>query len=82
MCPIYPILCLQGSESFVRLAAFINEGWSEAARQGLITQEECQTFTASHWFRSEAEWLAPLRGELKDMFEVLEFQVQSQSYPG
>ncbi|KAK9820728.1 hypothetical protein WJX74_004819 [Apatococcus lobatus] len=65
---------LKGCESFNYLAGFINKGWNTAASQGLITQEECQTFMASHWFRSREEWLAPLQGELKDTFEVLQFQ--------
>ena len=50
------------------------QAWQEVAEKGLVTDEECRTFAASHWFRSREEWLAPLNAELKQTFDLLHFE--------
>ncbi|KAK9865969.1 hypothetical protein WJX84_000204 [Apatococcus fuscideae] len=44
---------------------------------GVLAGQECESLVAGQWLRTREEWLAPLQGELKDHFELLEFHESS-----
>ena len=80
---VFTATTLKGSEPCQRTLEWFYDGWKEVLKLGLISQEEFQSLAGGHWLRSREEWLAPLEGsgELKDRFEVLEFQEHALSDP-
>ena len=68
---------MRESGSLLYHLSLMHQTWQEVGKQGLITQQECESLVASQWLRTREEWLAPLQGELKDHFELLEFHESS-----